>query len=147
MRWMVVLLALGCDDGGDDHGGHGGSGGNAPPAGDTYVAGMEKVGAAGALQVRLKEARPGPPEIGDNTWILEVLDMQGESMPGCTVEVDPRMPAHGHGTNKEATITETAGTYEVTPLDLFMPGLWEVPFTVTCGAVVDDVMFEFWIEG
>lgn len=147
MRWIVgLVLLVGCDDEGGG-GGEGDGGGGGPPAGDTYVAGMEKQGAANRLALRLKEARPAPPELGDNTWMLEVLDSNGESMTGCTLTVDPLMPAHGHGTNKTAVITEADGTYEVTPLDLFMPGLWQVPFVVTCGEVVDDVLFEFWIEG
>jgi hypothetical protein len=119
-----------------------------PPAGDTYVAGLEKMGTNGVLKVRLVDALPAPPELGDNDWTLEVLDMGDTVQEGCTVSLDPRMPAHGHGTNKDAEITEMgAGRYAATPVDLFMPGLWVTEVAVDCGEMTDTVVYEFWIEG
>jgi nitrogen fixation protein FixH len=122
---------------------------DAPPAGDVYVAGLEKDVANGMLRVRLVDALPAPPELGDNRWTLEVVDMDGQTLEGCAVELDPRMPAHGHGTNKDAEITEMgAGRYEATPVDLFMPGLWVTEVGVDCGdGVADSVVYDFWIEG
>lgn len=121
----------------------------APPAGDTYVAGLEKAGADGMLRVRLVDALPAPPELGDNQWMFEVVDMDGQTIEGCTLNVDPRMPAHGHGTNKDADVTEMgAGRYEATPIDLFMPGLWVTQVDIDCGeSTQDSVIYEFWIEG
>lgn len=148
MRWILgLLLVAGCDDG--NTGGDGADAGSAaPPAGDTYVAGLEKAGGEGQLSVRLMAATPAPPELGDNTWTLEVVDAAGEPRSGCTVTIAPRMPAHGHGTNRPTVVTEAEpGDYSATPLDLFMPGLWEIPVAVTCGAVEDRALFEFWIEG
>lgn len=120
----------------------------APPAGDTYVAGLEKLGADGVLKVRLVDALPAPPDRGDNTWTLEVLDMGDSPIDGCSVRLDPRMPAHGHGTNKDAEVTAMdGGRYMAEPVDLFMPGLWVTSINLECGEMTDTVIYEFWIEG
>jgi len=47
------------------------------------------------------------------------------------------MPAHGHGTSVNPTITETApGTFLAMPLYLYMPGSWELRMTIS--GTVDD---------
>ncbi|MEZ4465739.1 MAG: FixH family protein [bacterium] len=150
LGWMAAAVALlaACDDGAGTSEGADGGGGQAPPAGDTYVAGLARMGAAGTLEARLMEATPAPPELGDNTWIVEIVDAGGAAQAGCAVAPNPRMPAHGHGTNTPAVVTDLGeGRYEVAPLDLFMPGLWEVPLHLTCGGLEDEVQFAFWIEG
>lgn len=120
----------------------------APPAGDTYVAGLEKAGAEGLLRVRLIDAQPAPPAIGVNQWMFEIVDSAGQVLEDCALDLDPRMPAHGHGTNTDADITEMGeGRYEATPVDLFMPGLWVTQLSVDCGGMQDSVIYEFWIEG
>ena len=122
------------------------------PAGDCYVDGMEK--SDGQVRVRLVEANPGPPERGDfNRWLLEVTDLEGRPINDITVGVDPTMPAHGHGTTPLPTVTAVEGMpgqFEASPLNLFMPGLWQIRVRVTgpgeeplIDAFVD---FEFWIE-
>ncbi len=66
------------------------------------------------------------------------------------VVATPLMPDHGHGTPINAEVTEltTPGEYEVTPVNLWMPGLWEITIEVTNGADVSDaVTFAFCIEG
>jgi hypothetical protein len=39
---------------------------------DTYVAGLEKTGHNGLLSVRLLDAEPPPPTVGNNTWKIQV---------------------------------------------------------------------------
>ena len=47
------------------------------------------------------------------------------------------MPAHGHGTSVDPTVTETVpGVFLATPLYLFMPGSWELRMTMS--GTVDD---------
>ncbi|MEM9489707.1 MAG: hypothetical protein AAGC55_11210, partial [Myxococcota bacterium] len=61
------------------------------------------------------------------------------------------MPDHGHGTNTPAAITEMAdgdGEYMVTPIDLWMPGYWELTISIDDGAgLADEVVFSTCIEG
>ncbi|MCA9541584.1 MAG: FixH family protein [Myxococcales bacterium] len=152
MRGLALLLALGgfglltaCDD---ESTTTADGGGGAPPQGETYAAGMAK--ATDAVTVVLVEAVPGPPIRGDsNVWTLALQDAEGAPMDGCTIEVDPRMPAHGHGTTPVPVATPIegeTGMFEVRPLNLFMPGLWRVAVRPTCGSDTAEVFFEFWIE-
>jgi hypothetical protein len=59
------------------------------------------------------------------------------------------MPDHGHGTAIRPVISPLpdAGNYKVTPLYLFMAGLWEVTFDVTTASGAQDaVVFSFCIQ-
>ncbi len=146
MRFLLLLCLpiLACDDAEADD--TPGPDAGWPPAGDTYVAGLEKAGET--LRVRLMEALPAPPERGENRWVLEVVDAEETPLTGCTLVLSPDMPAHGHGTWKEAEVTEQeAGRYVAEPVFLYMPGLWEIPIEVNCGSAGDTVVYAFWIEG
>jgi hypothetical protein len=55
---------------------------------------------------------------------------------------DARMPEHGHGMNREAEVSsEGGGTFAVSNLLLHMPGLWELYFDVTEGAICERAQF------
>ncbi len=59
------------------------------------------------------------------------------------------MPDHGHGTPIEAaaTPTQNPGEFTVTPVNLFMAGLWEVTLDIDAGAgTTDQVVFAFCVE-
>lgn len=117
-------------------------------AADVYVDGLMKEGDEGHLQVMLMSANPAPPDVGDNSWTLRVVNLDGEAIDDAKVTVTPFMPAHGHGTSPAdytGTFTED-GTYEVGPFDLFMPGMWET--TVKVEADLDDTAtYSFILEG
>jgi len=117
---------------------------------DTYTAGIEKITGGGSFTVSIQSADPAPPDRGDNTWDLVVLDAAGAAVEGAAVVVTPYMPAHGHGTNPADFDGAEAGggAYTAGPFDLFMPGLWEITVDVvdTTGAS-DDAIFTFCIEG
>ena len=59
------------------------------------------------------------------------------------------MPDHGHGASKEAIVTPsgTDGMYDVDPVNLWMPGFWEVRFNVMAAGASDRIVFAFCIEG
>jgi hypothetical protein len=147
MRYLLLLaltLALpACDDQASDP--IVDAGVDCPAEGDCYAIGLSKTGSA--LTVRLTDAQPAPPSMGDNLWDFEVL--AGDApQTGCAITLLPLMPAHGHGSNTQPVTTELGeGRYHAEPLDLFMRGLWTIDFSLDCGGVTDEVQFSFWIEG
>lgn len=122
---------------------------------DAYSAGLEKTSTSGNLVVRLLESQPGPPQKGDNTWTLQLRNGAGSPLTGATLNVTPYMPDHGHGTPIQAVSRElqpptAAGQYSTSPINLFMPGLWQVTITATpttAPQTPESVMFPFCIEG
>lgn len=154
-RVMALPLALlwGCDDasGSDDaapRGGQGGAGGEAAGGGagvDTYVAGMKRAGVDARLGVTLLDAVPAPPQRELNDWRLRVEDADGMALSDCALAVGLFMPVHGHSSTTEPVITpaDAPGEYRVDDMNFFMPGLWEITFDLTCGAVTDQVQFAF----
>ena len=83
-----------------------------------------------ALQV--VETSPAPPDRGDNTWTVQVVDAAGAPVAVTGITGAPFMPAHNHGTSPPdypgASTDQVDWT--VGPFDLFMPGLWELRLTI-----------------
>lgn len=158
LRLFVVLL-LGCacdgaappategDDTGDD-----GSSGEAPRGceletrADAYALGMQKHGES--ISVAFVDAMPAPPARGDNTWRVRVQDADGAALADATLSVDPFMPDHQHGTSiaTHVVATQTPGEYELSPVNLFMPGLWDVTIGVAAEGRSDAVVFRFCVD-
>lgn len=116
----------------------------------TYVAGLDGDSTAGALTMSILEAAPAPPDVGDNTWTVDVIDAAGAPAAGCTAAVTSYMPDHGHASAAAPTWTEDVaviGQYFVDEIDLFMPGYWTVTFEVDCGGTTDTVVYGFCAEG
>ena len=91
---------------------------------------------------------PAPPVRGDNSWTVKVTTPSGGAVSGATLEAVPFMPEHGHGTSVEAVATANdEGSFMVTPLDFFMPGLWRVTLTAKAGALTDTASFFFCVPG
>jgi hypothetical protein len=147
---IPLLAVVAC--GGDEDG----NGGGEPDAfscaletrADEFVAGMEKLGLGGA-RVVLVSSDPSPPARNDNTWTLQIQNEVGDPLEGATVDLVPFMPDHQHGTPIRAEITDMGGgAYEAAPVNLWMPGLWEVTVSVDDGAgFADEVVFAFCIDG
>jgi hypothetical protein len=117
---------------------------------DEYLAGMSKDGVNQLFQFRLVESTPAPPEKGDNTWIVDVLDFQDSTpVDSADITVMPFMPDHGHGSPIAAEIAPTGdpGQFQVDRVNLWMPGLWEVTIAADDGTEQDETIFSFCIEG
>jgi hypothetical protein len=100
---------------------------------------------SGALTIAVRFA-PDPPILGSNAAELRFTDESGATVSNLGLTVVPWMPAHGHGTSVEATVTETApGVFVATPVYLFMPGSWELRMTIT-GSVDDTAKAAFEIQ-
>jgi hypothetical protein len=118
---------------------------------DTFVVGLQKVGSGGTLQFQLMSADPAPPSRGDNTWIVQVNAMAsgaaGAPVTGASLDVVPFMPDHAHGTPIAVVVSSmpTAGQYKLSPVNMWMPGLWDTTIRATEGTTSDTVVYRFCI--
>lgn len=115
---------------------------------DDFVVGLTKPGQSNKLSFKLLSATPAPPARGDNTWLLEVSSVATSApMPGVTMVATPFMPDHQHGTPISVVITPQAtdGQYELAPVNMWMPGLWQTTIEAQVGADTDKVVFAFCI--
>jgi len=122
------------------------------PRVDNYVA-LDKPGELGVLSFRLSAVEPAPPAKGNNVFQLEISDAAGEPIEG-DLHVDLKMPDHGHGTSVKPTIDFDPQTeqYTVSPLYLFMPGVWRIQLEAYAGAAagatpLDRTALYFCIQG
>jgi hypothetical protein len=113
---------------------------------DAFAIGLSKSGSL--VTATFVSSNPAPPIKGDNTWVLDFSDAQGMPLTDLEMVVTPMMPDHGHGTPVNAIVTasDTAGRYEVTPVNLFMAGYWEITFDITVAGQADSLMFGFCVE-
>lgn len=142
----------GLGDAGDDQPAGAVSCGSDPRV-DTYTARLEKVGTNGVLSFELRASDPAPPAKGSDTFVLQLTNSSGQPTSG-ELAVALTMPDHGHGTTIVPTITfdPSTQTYTVTPLYLFMPGVWRIQFSgyagpADAGPPIDSVAYYFCIEG
>lgn len=113
---------------------------------DTFAIGLSKSGVT--VTATFVSADPAPPIKGDNTWVLSFADAMGAPLDGLTISVVPMMPDHGHGTPVVAEVSPTGnpGEYQVTPVNLFMAGYWQVDFELSTTDMQDTLMFGFCVE-
>ncbi len=142
-----LVAGVGCSDDGHAHFADAGYDCSIEDRDDTFVAGLEKTG-AGGVRIRITSAVPAPPQRGDNTFNLEVFDGAGAPISGASIDVTPFMPDHRHGTSIAPVIAPGAapGSYTVSMINLWMPGLWEITIEATpAGGMADEVVFRFCI--
>ena len=116
---------------------------NPPPAprdagsavAETSVASVTS--ASGRLRVEVL-ASATPLRRGVQRFHIRVTEAAtGRAVPGVELAVLPWMPSMGHGIDGNPRITVLGpGDFEVSDLDLFMPGAWELRLTLT--GKVDD---------
>lgn len=155
--WLAaaaVVVGVGCGGSGSQNSQTGG-----PDAGDVitcqndprvmnYVSGLTVTSTSGAHKYVLLSSDPAPPARGNDTWKIKITDAQGNALSGLSASVLPFMPDHGHGTSVNASITANSdGTYTVTPLYFFMPGVWRISFSVPPTQQSDVGNFYFCVPG
>lgn len=80
----------------------------------------------GAMKVTLLQSTPAPPAQGLNSWSIKVTDGSGNPLPNLSLQLVPYMPDHHHGPSVTPEITSNGdGTYSITNIDYFMPGVWQ----------------------
>ena len=126
---------------------------SADPRIDTYTANMDKPGELGLLSFRFSDVEPAPPAKGSNTFHVRITGADQAPVTG-DLRVALIMPDHGHGTPVTPVISfdEATGEYTVTPLYLFMAGVWRIQFEAYAGSAdgalpLDRTRLFFCIEG
>ncbi len=122
-----------------------------PRVEDVEARSLEKSGDLGVLDFVVLGTEPFPPAKGDNTFRVQIRDEQGELVDGPLL-VDAKMPDHGHGARvaPEVTFDPDAREYVISPLNFFMPGVWEIDLqcpSEDSDAMIDSVQFFFCVEG
>lgn len=149
----MALALAGCSGGGGGGGTDTGESANSAMSGgcatetraEPFSAGMSKTGDNG-VKVAIMQSDPAPPQIYDNVWELQVSDASG-MLEGATLEIEPRMPDHGHGSPRVPQITDMGGgDYEAKRVNFNMSGYWEVHVRVKTADMKDEVMFPICIE-
>jgi hypothetical protein len=119
---------------------------------DTFTVGLDKPGVSGAVDFKLMSISPAPAIRGNNDWTVEIDAMSsgvdGAPMDGATLDVSSYMPAHGHYSPITPTITATGtpGEYKISPVNLWMPGLWQTTITVSSAMPPDRAVFAFCVN-
>ena len=118
---------------------------------EDYAVGLEHPGKSGQLDFKLMSATPAPPGFSDNTWILQINAMSGGVVgapaTGATLTVTPFMPDHAHGTLRvDVQPMPDAGQYKLSPITLWMAGLWEITIDVQAGSTRDSTVYRFCIQ-
>jgi len=99
--------------------------------------------ASGALRI-VAQPIPNPPTRGTIEVDLDITDaVTGSPQDGLTLTVTPWMPAMDHGTSIVPSVTARGqGLYDVTNIDLFMSGTWDLDLAFS-GSLVDHAVVEF----
>lgn len=134
--------------GGDDAGDDGVTSCTSDSRAETYAAGMKQTGTSGQFEFVLEKSVPTPQSAGSSlTWTLQILDKSGKPVESATFPVlHPWMPLHGHGTSQVMVTPGSNGTYTLSPLYFYMPGLWETDITAQAGTVKDSTSFYFCMQ-
>jgi len=94
-------------------------------------------GEASRLVIEVRTAPDQPPERGVDAVQLVVKDSSGTPQDGLQIAATLWMPAMGHGSSVDPTVTARGkGTYVLDNVYLYMPGLWELR-TSFSGSVTD----------
>jgi hypothetical protein len=154
---LVAVPLAACGTGGS--GGAGGAGGSTTvatslcdkdPRAMTYAVGLSRTATGAPLKVTFVDATPRPPGEEMNAWTVRVTDANGDPVTGATITLKPWMPDMGHGSSITPQITPMGedGMYQVTLIDLFMPGIWSNTFTIkTASEPLATAVFTFCING
>ncbi|MET0404036.1 MAG: FixH family protein [Cystobacter sp.] len=88
--------------------------------------------ASGRLRVEVL-APAVPLRRGPQRFVVRVSEVAGgQPVQGLTLSVQPWMTSMGHGISESPRVTPLGpGRFEVSGLDLFMPGAWELRLSLT----------------
>jgi len=143
---VSALLACACSDQTSHHQPASGVSQECTGDFDAFAPGMTKLAEPGQVMVELSDADPSPPVVRrDNIWWLKLTDAEGSPLTGAQVVASPYMPKHQHGSAEVLVEEQAEGQYQLSPIELIMPGVWEVPVTITAAGEESEALFRFCI--
>ena len=110
-----------------------------------YTSNMVVKGTSGTFGVKLDALSPWPLVKGENTLTVTVLDAAGNPVTDAVLTLKPFMPDHGHGSSIVPLVqpAKADGSIEIDHVNTFMPGIWQLTFTVTKGSQSDSSVVTF----
>lgn len=127
----VALAAIGCSSGSID--------GDVGFPDEPYAT---IASAAGQLSIEVRTSPTQPPERG-RASVEYVVRADGDPVDGLDLDVLTWMPSMGHGASITPTVTPRGeGRYEITSVDLYMAGRWELRTTFS-GPMTDEATVAF----
>jgi hypothetical protein len=82
--------------------------------------------------------------VGPNSWTVLLSAESGEAVTAASVTLTGWMPLHRHGLSSVPLTRELeGGRYEIRPINLFMPQLWELGVVVIRNDEREVVTFTF----
>jgi hypothetical protein len=90
---------------------------------------------------------PDPVPMNQLFDLMITIAPKSGAAPPAKVEVDARMPAHGHGMNRVPKVTRvTEGTVKAEGMLFHMPGHWELYVDITHGGVTERAQFDIHLK-
>ena len=87
---------------------------------------------------------PDPPTTGENALEISLADPNRQPVAQASIEIEPWMPGHGHGTPIVPVVTDLgAGKYHAQKIDFMMPGFWELTVGVRSGDLRDTFVVAY----
>jgi hypothetical protein len=87
--------------------------------------------------ITIVATNPSPPARFTNWWAVTVDDRDGAPMiDPQRLEVSAFMPEHGHGAPRVPEVTSEVDGLVIGPLELWMPGRWEIRFDLDAERIV-----------
>ena len=96
------------------------------------------------VSIELVQTEPDPPARFLNDWRIRLDAEALDSTSGADLDVEPFMPAHGHGAGTPVPVhdMEDDGLYDLQGLNLWMGGHWEVRIGFKVADLSDRVVFD-----
>lgn len=114
---------------------------------DVYTAGIDHASTDGRLHVKILDATPAPPIVGDNTWTLQLVDGSGAPLVGKPPSLSVTNPARGLAAPRSPAVTlvdEPKAIYRVEKLFLGVVGVWRIEIGTSADAGASEVVhFDF----
>ena len=127
LAMLAAVLAAGCGPG---------DGPKPPPS-------KRQVDSNGGSYSVAFESTPSPIPMNEPFDVRFTVTAKSGSVQGITVQVDARMPAHGHGMNRVPKLTtQPDGSTRAEGMLFHMPGHWELYVDITQGGKTERAQFD-----